>query len=86
MTSVARLLAEATTKQFATAGRFTAYVDLARGQHLPRHHNKVLKLTMFSSAFAAFRVPTRAPITSTRSAMERAKSTPSSRWPETALT
>lgn len=65
--TAARLLTEVTTKTFPTAGHLAAYAGLApvtrrsgtsiRGEHPSRRGNKVLKRTMFLSAFAALRDP-----------------------------
>jgi transposase len=65
--TAARLLTEVTTKQFPTAGHLAAYAGLApvtrrsgssiRGEHPSRRGNKILKRTMFLSAFAALRDP-----------------------------
>ena len=65
--TAARLLTEVTTKTFATAGHLAAYAGLApvtrrsgtsiRGEHPSRRGNKILKRTMFLSAFAALRDP-----------------------------
>ena len=65
--TAARLLTEVTTKSFPTAGHLAAYVGLApvtrrsgssiRGEHPSRRGNKILKRTMFLSAFAALRDP-----------------------------
>ncbi len=61
--TAARLLTEVTTKSFPTAGHLAAYAGLApvtrrsgssiRGEHPSRRGNKILKRTMFLSAFAA---------------------------------
>ena len=65
--TAARLLTEVTTKSFPTAGHLAAYAGLApvtrrsgtsiRGEHPSRRGNKILKRTMFLSAFAALRDP-----------------------------
>lgn len=65
--TAARLLTEVTTKTFPTAGHLAAYAGLApvtrrsgssiRGEHPSRRGNKVLRRTMFLSAFAALRDP-----------------------------
>ena len=65
--TAARLLTEVTTKTFPTAGHLAAYAGLApvtrrsgssiRGEHPSRRGNKILKRTMFLSAFAALRDP-----------------------------
>lgn len=65
--TAARLLTEVTTKQFPTAGHLASYAGLApvtrrsgssiRGEHPSRRGNKILKRTMFLSAFAALRDP-----------------------------
>ncbi len=65
--TAARLLTEVATKEFPTAGHLAAYAGLApvtkrsgssiRGEHPSRRGNKVLKRTMFLSAFAALRDP-----------------------------
>jgi transposase len=65
--TAARLLTEVTTKHFPTPGHLAAYAGLApvtrrsgssiRGEHPSRRGNKILKRTMFLSAFAALRDP-----------------------------
>lgn len=65
--TAARLLTEVTTKTFPTAAHLAAYAGLApvtrrsgssiRGEHPSRRGNKILKRTMFLSAFAALRDP-----------------------------
>ncbi|MGC5225487.1 IS110 family transposase [Micromonospora sp. DT81.3] len=65
--TAARLLTEVTTKSFPAAGHLAAYAGLApvtrrsgssiRGEHPSRRGNKILKRTMFLSAFAALRDP-----------------------------
>ena len=65
--AAARLLTEVTTKMFPTSGHLTAYAGLApitrrsgtsiRGEYPSRRGNKILKRTMFLSAFAALRDP-----------------------------
>ncbi|MFC3398818.1 IS110 family transposase [Microbacterium amylolyticum] len=65
--TAARLLTEVTTKHFPTAGHLASYAGLApvtrrsgssiRGEHPSRRGNKILKRTMFLSAFAALRDP-----------------------------
>lgn len=63
--TAARLLTEVAGKHFPTAGHLAAYAGLApvtrrsgssiRGEYSSRRGNKVLKNTMFLSAFAALR-------------------------------
>ncbi|OJU40733.1 MAG: IS110 family transposase [Microbacterium sp. 69-10] len=65
--TAARLLTEVTTKTFPTAGHLAAYAGIApvtrrsgssiRGEHPSRSGNKILKRTLFLSAFAALRDP-----------------------------
>ncbi|MEV8268692.1 IS110 family transposase [Microbacterium sp. NPDC076911] len=65
--TAARLLTEVAGKHFPTAGHLAAYAGLApvtrrsgssiRGEYSSRRGNKVLKNTMFLSAFAALRDP-----------------------------
>ena len=65
--TTARLLTEVTTRPFASAAHLAAYAGLApvtrrsgssiRGEHPSRRGNKILKRTMFLSAFAALRDP-----------------------------
>lgn len=65
--TAARLLTEVTTKTFPTAGHLASYAGIApvtrrsgssiRGEHPSRRGNKILKRTMFLSAFAALRDP-----------------------------
>ncbi len=65
--TTARLLTEVTPRPFASAAHLAAYAGLApvtrrsgssiRGEHPSRPGNKVLKRTMFLSAFAALRDP-----------------------------
>ena len=65
--TTARLLPEVTTRPFASAAHLAAYAGLApvtrrsgsslRGEHPSRRGNKVLKRTLFLSAFAALRDP-----------------------------
>lgn len=65
--TAARLLTEVTTKTFPTAGHLAAYAGLApvtrrsgtsiRGEHPSRRGNKILRRTLFLSAFAALRDP-----------------------------
>lgn len=65
--TAARLLTEVAGKNFPTAGHLAAYAGLApvtrrsgssiRGEHSSRRGNKILKNTMFLSAFAALRDP-----------------------------
>lgn len=65
--TAARLLTEVTTKTFPSAGHLASYAGLApvtrrsgtsiRGEHPSRRGNKILKRTMFLSAFAALRDP-----------------------------
>lgn len=65
--TAARLLTEVAGKHFPTAGHLAAYAGLApvtrrsgssiRGEHSSRRGNKILKNTMFLSAFAALRDP-----------------------------
>ena len=65
--TAARLLTEVTTKTFPTPGHLAANAGLApvtrrsgtsiRGEHPSRRGNKILKRTMFLSAFAALRDP-----------------------------
>ena len=65
--TAARLLTEVSGKDFATAGHLAAYAGLApvtrrsgssiRGEHPSRRGNKILKRTLFLSAFAALRDP-----------------------------
>ncbi len=65
--TTARLLTEVTPRPFASAAHLAAYAGLApvthrsgssiRGEHPSRRGNKILKRTMFLSAFAALRDP-----------------------------
>jgi len=65
--TAARLLTEVTSRPFASAAHLAAYAGLApvtrrsgssiRGEHPSRRGNKVLKRTLFLSAFAALRDP-----------------------------
>ena len=65
--TAARLLTEISGKDFATAGHLASYAGLApvtrrsgssiRGEHPSRRGNKILKRTLFLSAFAALRDP-----------------------------
>ncbi len=65
--TTARLLTEVTCRPFASAAHLAAYAGLApvtrrsgssiRGEHPSRRGNKILKRTMFLSAFAALRDP-----------------------------
>lgn len=65
--TAARLLTESTGKTFPTAGQLAAYAGLApvtrrsgtsiRGEHPSRRGNKILKRTLFLSAFATLRDP-----------------------------
>ena len=65
--TTARLLTEVTTRPFASAAHLAAYAGLApvtrrsgsslRGEHPSRRGNKVLKRTLFLSAFSALRDP-----------------------------
>lgn len=65
--TTARLLTEVTSRPFASAAHLAAYAGLApvtrrsgssiRGEHPSRRGNKILKRTMFLSAFAALRDP-----------------------------
>lgn len=65
--TAARLLTEVAGKQFATAGHLASYAGLApvtrrsgssiRGEHASRRGNKILKRTLFLSAFAALKDP-----------------------------
>ena len=65
--TAARLLTEVTTRPFASSAHLEAYAGLAlvtrrsgsaiRGEHPSRRGNKVLKRTLFLSAFAALRDP-----------------------------
>ena len=65
--TAARLLTEVAHKAFASAAHLAAYAGLApvtrrsgssiRGEHPSRRGNKVLKRTLFLSAFAALRDP-----------------------------
>ncbi len=65
--TAARLLTEVTTRPFASSAHLAAYAGLApvtrrsgssiRGEHPSRRGNKVLKRTLFLSAFAALRDP-----------------------------
>jgi transposase len=65
--TAARLLADVTTRAFASAAHLAAYAGLApvtrrsgssvRGEHPSRRGNKQLKRTLFLSAFAALRDP-----------------------------
>ena len=65
--TTARLLTEVTRRPFASAAHLAAYAGLApvtrrsgssiRGEHPSRRGNKILKRTMFLSAFAALRDP-----------------------------
>ncbi len=65
--TAARLLTEVTPRPFASAAHLAAYAGLApvtrrsgssiRGEHPSRRGNKILKRTMFLSAFAALRDP-----------------------------
>lgn len=65
--TAARLLTEVTSRPFASAAHLAAYAGLApvtrrsgssiRGEHPSRRGNKILKRTMFLSAFAALRDP-----------------------------
>ena len=65
--TAARLLTEVSGKHFATAGHLASYAGLApvtrrsgssiRGEHASRRGNKILKRTLFLSAFAALRDP-----------------------------
>jgi transposase len=66
--TAARLLTEVVGKSFETSGHLAAYAGLApvtrrsgssiRGEHPSRRGNKILKRTLFLSAFAALRDPT----------------------------
>ncbi|MHB8348163.1 MAG: IS110 family RNA-guided transposase [Acidiferrobacterales bacterium] len=65
--TTARLLTEVTRRPFASAAHLAAYAGLApvthrsgssiRGEHPSRRGNKILKRTLFLSAFAALRDP-----------------------------
>jgi len=65
--TAARLLTEVAGKTFPTASHLAAYAGLApvtrrsgtsiRGEHPSRRGNKILKRTLFLSAFAALRDP-----------------------------
>lgn len=65
--TAARLLTEVTGKHFESAGHLASYAGLApvtrrsgssiRGEHPSRRGNKILKRTLFLSAFAALRDP-----------------------------
>ncbi len=65
--TAARLLTEVTTRPFASSAHLAAYAGLApvtrrsgssiRGEHPSRRGNKILKRTLFLSAFAALRDP-----------------------------
>lgn len=65
--TAARLLTEVTPRPFASAAHLAAYAGLApvtrrsgssiRGEHPSRRGNKILKRTLFLSAFAALRDP-----------------------------
>ncbi|MDA8114114.1 MAG: IS110 family transposase [Acidithiobacillus sp.] len=65
--TAARLLTEVTRRPFASAAHLAAYAGLApvtrrsgssiRGEHPSRRGNKILKRTLFLSAFAALRDP-----------------------------
>jgi transposase len=65
--TAARLLTEVTCRAFASAAHLASYAGLApvtrrsgssiRGEHPSRRGNKVLKRTLFLSAFAALRDP-----------------------------
>ena len=65
--TAARVITEISGKEFATAGHLASYAGLApvtrrsgssiRGEHSSRRGNKVLKRTLFLSAFAALSDP-----------------------------
>ena len=65
--TAARVITEISGKEFATAGHLASYAGLApvtrrsgssiRGEHPSRRGNKVLKRTLFLSAFAALSDP-----------------------------
>ena len=67
VSTAARLLTEVTPRPFASSAHLAAYAGLApvtrrsgssiRGEHPSRRGNKVLKRTLFLSAFAALRDP-----------------------------